>query len=230
MRRASPQLATLTRSVPAGADWLHEIKFDGYRILAGLERGRVELVSRNGKDWTSRFPEVAEAVAALPIDDALLDGEIVALEAGGRSSFRRLQEALSAARTRALVYQVFDLLGVDGRDLTERMLVERKRALDELLARAAPRAGRPVRYTEHVDGQGPALFAEACRLGLEGIVSKRASARYREGRSSQWLKIKCTRHEELVIGGFTEPTGSRSGFARCCSARGGTASSPMPAR
>jgi bifunctional non-homologous end joining protein LigD len=211
LRRAVPELATLTGSPPAGREWLHEIKFDGYRILASLDRGRVELTSRNGKDWTARFPEIARAVAELPVRDALLDGEVVALDAAGASSFRRLQEALGAGRTRGLVYQAFDLLGLDERDLARAPLVERKRSLADLLARLDARA-TVLRYTDHVDGDGPALFAEACKLGLEGIVSKRAASTYRGGRTGQWLKIKCTQHEELVVGGFTEPAGVRAGF------------------
>ncbi len=216
-RRASlpaaprPQLATLVREPPRGRGWLHEIKFDGYRILARLEHGRARLTSRNGKDWTGRFPEIASLLENVPVD-ALLDGEVVALEADGSSSFRHLQEALSAERTERLVYQVFDLLYLDGFDLTATPQRERKRALAELLESAGLVDSARIRYTDHLEGQGDVFFDNVCRLGLEGIVSKRATAPYREGRNRHWLKLKCTRHEELVIGGYTDPSGTRTGF------------------
>lgn len=205
-----PQLATLADAAPAGDHWLHEIKFDGYRILARLDRGSVQLISRNGKDWTGRFPEVAERLQALPVATALLDGEVVATAADGTSSFRALQEALSQRRTGGLSYQLFDLLHLEGRDLSQTPLLERKAALRQLMDSFD--GGREIRYTDHVIGEGPSFFEHACRLGLEGVVSKRVSAPYRAERNRHWLKVKCTHHEELVVGGYTEPGGSRSGF------------------
>jgi bifunctional non-homologous end joining protein LigD len=213
-----PQLATLVDEAPGGDGWLHEIKFDGYRILARIERKRegrdeeVTLISRNGKDWTGRFPEIAALLAGLPGDEALLDGEVVAFEPDGSSSFRRLQEALSAERTDRLVYQAFDLLHLDGYDLSRSLQAERKRALERLLAGAGFGASGTVRFTDHLTGKGPAFLERVCGLGLEGIISKRRDAPYRGGRGRAWLKVKCTRHEELLVGGFTEPAGSRSGF------------------
>jgi bifunctional non-homologous end joining protein LigD len=216
--KPEPQLATLVDEAPGGDDWLHEIKFDGYRILARIERKReggdaeVTLISRNGKDWTERFPEIAALLGGLPSDEALLDGEVVALESDGSSSFRRLQEALSAERTDRLVYQAFDLLHLDGHDLSRSPQVERKRALERLLAGAGFGASGTVRYTDHLTGKGPAFYERVCGLGLEGIISKLGDAPYRDGRGKSWLKVKCTRHEELLVGGYTEPAGSRSGF------------------
>ncbi len=206
-----PQLATLVREPPRGPGWLHEIKFDGYRILARVEHGQARLMSRNGKDWTGRFPEITGLLEDVPAD-ALLDGEVVALGADGSSSFRRLQEALSAKRTERLVYQAFDLLHLDGFDLTATPQAARKRALAEVLESAGLVGSARIRYTDHLDGQGDVFFDNVCRLGLEGIVSKRANAPYREGRNRHWLKLKCTRHEELVIGGYTDPSGGRTGF------------------
>ncbi|MFU8815378.1 MAG: DNA ligase D [Pseudomonadales bacterium] len=207
-----PQLATLAQAAPAGSEWIHEIKFDGYRILARLDRGGVTLISRNGKDWTGRFPELAVLLGNLPAGSAVLDGEVVALAANGASSFRLLQEALSAGRTAALIYQVFDLLHLDGHDLSTTPQLERKRALANLLERAGFVGAAKVRYTEHLKGKGEQFYRHACRLGLEGIICKRAGARYQPGRNKHWLKVKCTRHEELVVGGYTEPGGARSGF------------------
>ncbi len=207
-----PQLATLVSEPPEGAKWLHEIKFDGYRIVARIDGGKVRLFSRNEKDWTSRFPEIAEAIAELPASKAILDGEVVALVPNGASSFRLLQEALSSKRTARLFYQAFDLLHLDGYDLTGVAQLERKRALRDLLAADRFDPDGRLRYTDHIDGQGARFFEGACTAGLEGIVSKLVDAPYRIGRGRAWLKTKCTQHEELVIGGYTDPAGSRTGF------------------
>ena len=211
-RKFSPELATLVREAPAGDDWLHEIKFDGYRILARCERGEVELASRKGKDWTDRFPEIAALLRNLTARSALLDGEVMALTAGGASSFRALQEALTAGRTAGLVYQVFDLVHLDGHDLTGVPLEQRKQALSDLLGASGFTSSSAVRYTEHLRGSGPSFFEQACRMGLEGIVCKRAGAPYRSERTRDWVKVKCTAREELVVCGYTDPSGSRSGF------------------
>ncbi|SHF45452.1 bifunctional non-homologous end joining protein LigD [Modicisalibacter ilicicola DSM 19980] len=211
-KEVRPQLATLSSEVPEGDDWIHEIKFDGYRVLARVEDGDVRLTTRNAKDWTHRFPELAECLARLPVKRALLDGEVVSLGRDGTSSFRRLQEALSRGRTDRLVYQVFDLLHLENRDLRQVALVERKQALAQLLEAAGLDDADKLRYSDHVDSRGEAFFDKACRLGLEGIVSKRASSHYQATRSKQWRKVKCANHEEFVIGGYTDPGGSRQGF------------------
>lgn len=205
-------LATLAKEAPAGDQWLQEIKFDGYRILARCEEGKVRLISRNGKDWTRRFPEIAELLKNLPAESAVLDGEIVAYAADGTSSFRGLQEALSIGNSQHLVYQVFDLQHLGGYDLGAVPLRQRKSALRKLLTAASFTNTGSIRYTDHIDGQGPAFAEQACRLGLEGIICKRAEGRYPQGRSKDWLKVKCTGREELLICGYTDPGGSRSGF------------------
>ena len=208
-----PQLATAVERAPTGKAWLHEIKFDGYRIVAHLERGKARLITRNGHDWTKRLHALARQIEALPVQQAILDGELVALGAGGASSFRELQEALSRKQTAQLTYQVFDLLYLDGHDLSATPLLERKQALMQLLQAAALESGGTVRYSDHVQGQGPEFFEQACTLGLEGIVSKRADAPYRSGRGKLWLKVKCGRQNaEFVVGGYTPPAGARSGF------------------
>ncbi|HEX5031263.1 MAG TPA: DNA ligase D [Candidatus Eisenbacteria bacterium] len=202
------QLATLVSRAPEGDDYLHEIKYDGYRALCRLTRGSASFVTRSGQDWTSRFAALASEAQRLDVDQAVLDGEIVIVEPDGRTSFQALQNSMNDGARGALVYYAFDLLSKDGKDLTKLPLEERKAALRELLANG----GDAIRYSDHVVGNGPAVFQEACRRGLEGIVSKRRDAPYRGGRVGSWLKVKCTAQQELVIAGYTEPQGSRTGF------------------
>ncbi|MBI5112166.1 MAG: ATP-dependent DNA ligase, partial [Rhodovulum sp.] len=200
-----PCLATLAAAPPDGPGWIHEIKFDGYRIQARLDHGRVTLLTRKGLDWTKRFSAVARAVAALPAETALIDGEVVVENAAGLSDFAALQASLEAGRD-DFVYNVFDLLHHDGRDLTGRPLAERKAALAALLG-AAPGDG-VLRFSDHLADSGAVVHAHACRMGLEGIVSKRADAPYRSGRGHDWIKSKCADRRELVVGGFRLATGS----------------------
>lgn len=207
-----PQLATLVDEAPTGADWLHEMKFDGYRIMARLDRGQVRLYTRNGLDWTQRFPEIAQFLTTLPVKSALIDGEVAAMNDQGTSSFRKLQEALSAGDTKRLRYYCFDLPYLEGHDLTASPLIERKQALAQVLKAAGVGEQDPVRYSQHIQGKGQAFYEQACKLGLEGIVSKRADAPYRSRREKTWLKVKCNHHQEFVVGGFTPPGGSRTGF------------------
>ena len=204
-----PQLASLISSPPSGADWCHEIKYDGYRIGCRVARGRVTLTSRNGKDWTAAFPEIVEAASRLETTDALIDGEVAVVLPDGRTSFQALQNAASSGLMRGnLVYFVFDLLRLDGADIRQEPLVRRKAQLVSLTGRATGR----IRYSDHITGDGKAFLAEACRVGLEGIVSKRLDKPYRPGRGSDWVKAKCGRRQEFVIGGFTDPEGTRAGL------------------
>jgi bifunctional non-homologous end joining protein LigD len=211
-----PQLATLAARVPGGGDWIHEIKLDGYRILAGVAGGKATLRSRHGNGWTARFRPTAEALGGLAARRALLDGELVALDEKGRTDFQELQNALSARDPDRLVYFAFDLLELDGRDLRDAPLLERKKALKKLLDESVRRAGKDfgsrVRYADHVDGQGEAFFRRACESALEGVVSKRKDAPYRSGRSDAWTKVKCLQEQEFVVAGYTEPAGSREKF------------------
>lgn len=206
-----PQLAAAVDDAPRGADWIHEIKVDGYRLMAYLKDGKVKLLTRNGHNWTHRFPELAAELGNIK-PDVVLDGEATVLSRDGSTSFRKLQEALSAKRTANVVYQVFDLPWLGGYDLANVELLERKHALAQWLASAGLTVNSRLRYSDHIQGQGPEFFEQACQLGLEGIISKRANAHYRSGRGKQWLKVKCTQHQEFVVGGFTKPGGSRSGF------------------
>lgn len=218
--RPAAQLATLVDAAPTGDDWFHEIKFDGYRILARLDRGKVSLLTRNGHDWRDRFPEIAEALEALPIERALFDGEVIALRRDGVSDFRRLQGALSEGKTGKLVYQVFDLRYLDsdisgarrGVSLDDVPLRERKKLLAQVCEHVKIGSSGILRYTDHVEGQGEAFFEQASRKGLEGIVSKRADSIYRGRRNRDWVKTKTERQAEFVVGGYTDPQGTRSGF------------------
>jgi bifunctional non-homologous end joining protein LigD len=197
-------LATLYDRPPSGADWLHEIKFDGYRIEARLEGGKVRLLTRKQQNWTHRFSRIAEAVASLPAETALLDGEIVVEDERSISSFSLLQTDLKDGRTDRFVYYAFDLLYLDGRDLTGEPLVERKAALAELLERRSRDdiKSNIIRYTGDFGESGPVILRHACEMGLEGIVSKRRSAPYRSGRTDNFIKSKCRGEQEFVVAGY----------------------------
>jgi bifunctional non-homologous end joining protein LigD len=200
------QLATLVDAAPEGPEWLHEQKFDGYRMLADKRGTAVRLLSRRFKDWTANFQPIADAIGRLRADRLVLDGEVCVLMPDGRTSFQALQNAL-VGQAADLVYFAFDLLVEDGERVMALPLVERKARLQRLL----PKRG-PLRFSDHVEGSGAAFFKVACERGLEGIISKRRDKPYLPGRGTTWLKTKCLLRQELVIAGFTEPEGSRSGF------------------
>jgi bifunctional non-homologous end joining protein LigD len=207
-----PQLATLVDSVPPGDEWLHEIKFDGYRMICRIDKGGAALLTREAHDWTARFSAIVEAVKALPVRQAVLDGEIVALKDDGTTDFQLLQNSLREKAPANLVYFVFDLLYLDGRDLTGSPLLARKEQLEKLFKAKQKSASDRIRFSEHWVGQGEALFKKACESGLEGIISKRKDQPYRPTRSRDWLKIKCVHSQEFVIGGYSDPAGARSGL------------------
>ena len=204
-----PQLATAAAVAPEGDDWLHEIKYDGYRLVAYLDGGKVRLVTRGGLDWTEKFPALAERLAKLPVKSAILDGELVALRPDGITSFADLQDAISAKRTERLTYFTFDLLYRDGYDLIGAALEERKAALAELIP---PQGQGMLRYSDHHVGQGRDFLRQAAAHGVEGIVAKRRDGPYLPGRGRAWLKIKSRNRDEFVVLGFTDPDGSREGF------------------
>ncbi|MGH2403506.1 MAG: non-homologous end-joining DNA ligase, partial [bacterium] len=199
---AEPQLATLVDDPPPGDGWVHEIKFDGYRLLCRIDGSDVRLLTRHAKDWTDRFSGLAAAAKDLPVRQALLDGEAVVLDERGISSFQALQEALSTNRDQDVLYFAFDLLHLNRRDLRRQPLVDRKAALAKLLRDPEGR----IRYSDHVEGNGEEFFRRTCALSLEGIVSKQRDGLYQSGRSRQWVKVKCQpTRQEFVIGGFTDP-------------------------
>jgi bifunctional non-homologous end joining protein LigD len=195
-----PELATLDTHVPTGPGWLHEIKYDGYRIQGRKAGEETTLFSRSGLDWTVRFPAIAPALGTLPCDDALIDGEIAFVLPSGITDFKSLQEHIDTPNP-AIRYYVFDLLELDGKDLRGLPLTTRKERLKSLLSEK--RVSEWLIYSDHVDGDGAAVYRGACEAGLEGIISKRADSKYRSGRFKDWLKIKCHHGEEFVIGGYS---------------------------
>jgi bifunctional non-homologous end joining protein LigD len=209
-----PELATLTRDRFSDPAWVFERKLDGERCLAYITGGgQVRLMSRNQHQITSTFPEIAEALAAQARQECVIDGEIVAFE-GTETRFERLQQRHGVAKPSKdlladvpVYYYVFDVLHAGGRDVRALPLTERKQILLASVAFADP-----IRFTEHRDTEGEAYYQQACRDGWEGLVAKRADAPYRSGRTKDWLKFKCENGQEFVIGGFTDPQGSRSGF------------------
>jgi bifunctional non-homologous end joining protein LigD len=211
-KKPQAELATLVPEPPKGNEWLHEIKFDGYRMLCRVEQGTVQFLSRSGQDWTARFAALTQAAAALPVKQAILDGEVVVLDAHGVSQFQLLQNAMSTQKNGhdATVYYAFDLIDLDGYDLSGVPLDTRKSLLQALLEGA--RLSSRIRLSEHVVGTGDEFRHQACRAQLEGIISKRRNSLYRPGRGTDWLKCKCRQTGEFVIGGYTRPEGSRVGF------------------
>jgi bifunctional non-homologous end joining protein LigD len=206
--KIEPQLATLVDEVPRGEEWVHEIKLDGYRCLCHVKDGTCRVITRNGKDWTDRFAPVARAAADLPVESAILDGEVVVLEPDGTTSFQALQNALTENRDRDLVYYAFDLFYLDGYDLRKACLLDRKSALSRIVG---PAKGT-IRYSDHVEGDGESFYRQACSFALEGVIAKRGDLPYHGGRNKDWLKIKCLKRQEFVVVGFTDPEGSRVGF------------------
>ena len=199
------QLATLVDSVPAGTGWFHEMKYDGYRLLIAVGGGEARAYTRSGLDWSERFQPILEAARKLKVDSALVDGEAVVLDADGRSNFQSLQNALKSSPD-GIDYFAFDLLELDGEDLTALPLRERKARL----AKIVPKAGKRIRYSDHIEGSGEQLLNRFCAAGLEGVISKRADAGYVGSRSGGWLKAKCIKRQEFVIVGWTPSDKSRS--------------------
>jgi bifunctional non-homologous end joining protein LigD len=200
----SPCLATLADKAPNGDNWVHEIKFDGYRIQARLDRGKVKLLTRKGLDWSRKFTAIAALIAKLPAKNALIDGELVVEDSDGISSFSLLQQDLKAHRHDRMVFYGFDLLHLNGADLKPLPLVSRKDTLANLLKQQPARG--PLRLSESLTERGTTLFRHACKMGLEGIVSKLAESPYRSGRGHDWIKTKCSDRQEFVVVGLVPST------------------------
>jgi bifunctional non-homologous end joining protein LigD len=202
----APELALQAATAPSGDGWLHELKLDGYRIQAHKDGDKVQLLTRTGLDWTHRMKSIATLVAGLPVEKAIIDGEVVVLTVNGTTNFADLQAAFQEGVKKPLTYFAFDLLHLNGHSLRGLPLIERKK----LLERVVEGGGDFLRFSEHVDTSGDVVFKKACELHAEGIISKRAMSKYSSGRSGDWLKLKCIREQEFVIGGFTLPSnGSR---------------------
>jgi DNA ligase D-like protein (predicted ligase) len=200
-----PQLTKLVDQPPDRPEWLHEIKFDGYRMHARLDRGAVRLLTRTGLDWTHKYPAIAAAVASLPARQAYLDGELCGVRSDGTTSFSLIQNASDTGNGDALVFFLFDLLHLDGDALGGRPLQERKECLRVLLSGK----GSPLHFSDHQIGHGQAFYDHASALKVEGIVSKRVDAPYSPGNRGLWLKVKCLNREEFVVVGWTDPEGAR---------------------
>jgi bifunctional non-homologous end joining protein LigD len=203
----APQLCKLEESTPRGQGWVSEIKFDGYRLLAHVNGGRVRLFTRNGHDWTDRLPAVVAAVAQTKVRSAVFDGELVALRADGVSSFPDLQAVLSAGQDQKLFFYLFDLLELDGWDLRGCKLTDRKAVLESRIEWEGM-----LRFSKHIDQDLGEMHRNACKMKLEGIVCKKADAKYQGGRGNGWIKLKCLGREELIVLGWTPPGGSRTGI------------------
>lgn len=218
----SPQLATLVTDIPAEGDWWFEQKLDGYRLLARIEHGEVTLTTRNGHNWTDRFPQIAASLADLPCEAALLDGEVVVFDAAGVSHFQGLQNALSTDRG-AMHYVVFDLIHLDEWDLRKMPLSARVALLRQLISETED----PIRFSDHLEGDGTEILRNVCELGLEGIIAKRPDAPYVHGRSKTWLKLKCAQEQEFIVVGYTDPGGARTGFGALLLATRDEADGPL---
>jgi bifunctional non-homologous end joining protein LigD len=207
----APQLASEAPSPPVGERWLHELKLDGYRIQAHIDKsGKVRLFTRSGLDWSHRMPLVVRELGRLKVESAILDGEVVVLSDDGQSSFAQLQAAFEEGASHPLTYFVFDLLHLNGHNLRHQPLAERKQILGQMLGTLPEH--EVIRYGQHIETEGAPIFAAACKLGAEGIVSKRSDSVYTSGRSKSWIKIKCVRRQEFVIGGFTKPANGTEGI------------------
>src|SRR5271166_2505110 len=200
-----PQLTELVDAAPDGPEWLHEIKYDGYRMHARLDHGGVQLLTRTGLDWTHKYRAIAAALSVLPARQAYLDGELCGITPDGKTSFSLIQAASDSGNANTLVFFVFDLLYLDGEVISAAPLSERKERLRHLLSNA----GTPLQYSDHQVGRGPEFYAKACELSLEGIISKRADAPYSPGDRGLWVKVKCQNREEFVVVGWTDPGGAR---------------------
>ncbi|MDF2940860.1 MAG: ligD [Gammaproteobacteria bacterium] len=206
----NPELAILVKEVPKDPGWSYEIKFDGIRMLCFINEAEASLITRNGKDWTKKFPAVAKAAAHFKLKNAVLDGELVALDRNGISRFQLIQNVLELGENASIYYYVFDLPYCDGYDLSAVPLEERQAYLKQLFQNMP--LNSVIRFSEPLDGEGSKILKQACDLKLEGIMAKRKQSPYLNKRSDDWIKIKCSQRQELVIAGFTDPTGSREYF------------------
>src|SRR3990167_6493468 len=207
-KKISPQLATLVDKPPSGKSWLHEVKLDGYRLIAFKKGNSTHLVTRSHHDWTSKFKKIVSVIDKLPVNNAILDGEVVAVDESKHFNFQILQNSINEKNDDALIYYAFDLLYLNQFDLTLLPLIERKKILQEII----PKNNLIVRYNDHILGQGKKVFKKSCELGLEGIISKNIDSPYSQNRNKNWLKAICNKQQEFIIAGFTKPKRSRKFF------------------
>ncbi|WP_420800113.1 non-homologous end-joining DNA ligase [Paraburkholderia tagetis] len=210
----APELATPADTPPKGDDWIYEVKFDGYRVLARVDqraqhKANVRIFTRGGLDWTAKFPKQVEALRALDLQSAWLDGEAAVLDDQGVPDFQALQNAFDVGRAEAITFWLFDIPWLDGMDLRKVPLEARRAKLAALLQDKSQTA---LRFSEAFEGDPQALLQAACEANLEGLIAKQRDSAYTSTRSAAWLKLRCARRQEFVIGGYTEPSGSRVGF------------------
>lgn len=205
----SPELATLVDKPPTGGHWIHEIKFDGYRLIIIKANNKTKIFTRNKNDWTTKFPTIVKAIKVLPVNNIILDGEVVVLDNRNKSNFQLLQNSLKEHHSRPFIFYAFDILYYDSHELTRLPLLERKLLLQKILK---TKKSNILRYSDHVIGKGKEMFAIACKLGLEGIISKNSQSKYLQKRTKDWLKVKCIKRQEFIIVGFTPPGGQRKYF------------------
>lgn len=209
-RTLQPQLATLVGALPHdSAEWVYEIKFDGYRVLTRIDGRKVQLFTRNGNDWSHKLPDLVKALGKMHLKSGWLDGEIVVPDQNGIPDFQALQNAFDSSRTQSMVYYLFDIPFYDGHDLRSVPLIERREFLRTLFETPPP---EQVRFSETFDAPAGDIVASACRMGLEGVIGKRKTGVYVSRRSGEWIKLKCSQRQEFVIGGYTDPRGSRIGI------------------
>ncbi|MBS0286951.1 MAG: DNA ligase D [Proteobacteria bacterium] len=199
-----PQLATLVDKAPVGDEWLHEMKYDGYRLISKINKN-ITLLTRNGHDWTNKFENIANEVAKLKLKDTILDGEVVVLDNKGKPNFQLMQNVLKEKLAFPMVYYVFDIIFYQGKNVSSLTLLERKKILENII----PKKGGVIRFSEHIQGDGQSVYDNACALGFEGIISKNIHSRYVQKRTKSWLKVKCTHRQEFVVGGFTKSQENR---------------------
>jgi len=210
----APELATLVVAPPSTlADWVFEVKFDGYRMLARVNAGEVRILSRNGLDWTSKLTRLQEDIAFGGIPDGWYHGEIVVLDESGRPDFGLLQNAFDRQSADKIIYYVFDAPYLNGEDLRDMALVDRRERVRAALAQANTEM---LRFSEQIDAPPAEVMVAACQLGPEGLIGKRKDSRYVHRRSPDWIKLKCGLRQEFVVGGFSKPSGSRLGMSSCC--------------
>jgi bifunctional non-homologous end joining protein LigD len=209
-----PSLAVLAAEPPTSGEWGYEIKFDGYRMLARIDAGDVRIFTRNGHDWTARLPHLRSVLERLPVNRAWIDAEAVWFDTEGRPNFNGLQNAFDRRRTAGISLVVFDLMWLNNNDLRPWTWRERRATLTKLVAEIL---GDEVRFSEAIDADPDAMLASACALGQEGIMGKRVDAPYRSGRSDRWIKLKCSKRQEFVIGRFSRRKGATGACERFCS-------------
>jgi len=209
-KNIKPELATLVETPPTDNNWIHEIKFDGYRMLSIINKKSTTLLTRNGKNWANKFPTIENALKSFPYKNTILDGELVVIDEKGRSRFQLMQNALTENKSNKVQYFIFDIPYFDNKNLSHETLLTRKKILESAMKHW--KHSKNIILTDYIQGHGEVVYKSACKNALEGIVSKEISSYYEQKRTRHWLKVKCGHRQEFVIVGYTKPKGSRQYF------------------